>query len=110
METDNYNNAETNPTKEIISQGRTPTINNTKISNGMDTVNIDIKKIEGDYMNYRENGPEKVYQEIPTDNSGEVTTMKDRLDDYSISDRIDPNLLNPFRDNPYTKPLDSFAY
>ena len=41
------------------------TINNTKISNGMDTVNIDIKKIEGDYMNYRENGPEKVYQENP---------------------------------------------
>ena len=38
----------TNPTKEIISQGRTPTINNTKILNGMDTVNIDIKKIEGD--------------------------------------------------------------
>lgn len=110
MEKDNYNNAETNPTKEIISQGRTPTINNTKISNGMDTVNIDIKKIEGDYMNYRENGPEKVYQEIPTDNNCEVTTMKDRLDDYSISDRIDPNLLNPFRDNPYTKPLDSFAY
>jgi hypothetical protein len=110
MNKENYNNAETNPTKEIISQGRTPTINNTKISNGMDTVNVDIKKIEGDYMNYRENGLEKVYQEIPSDNTCEVTTMKDRLDDYSISDRIDPNLLNPFRDNPYTKPLDSFAY
>ena len=107
---ENYNNAETNPTKEIISQGRTPTINNTKISNGLDTINIDIKKIEGDYMNYRENGPEKVYQETPTEEICEVTTMKDRLDDYSISDRIDPNLLNPFRDNPYTKPLDSFAY
>ena len=110
MNKENYSNAETNPTKEIISQGRTPTINNTKISNGMDTVNVDIKKIEGDYMNYRENGLEKVYQEIPSDNTCEVTTMKDRLDDYSISDRIDPNLLNPFRDNPYTKPLDSFAY
>lgn len=110
MNKENYSNAETNPTKEIISQGRTPTNNNTKITNGMDTVNVDIKKIEGDYMNYRENGPEKVYQEIPTDNTCEVTTMKDRLDDYSISDRIDPNLLNPFRDNPYTKPLDSFAY
>lgn len=110
MNKENYSNAETNPTKEIISQGRTPTINNTKISNGMDTVNVDIKKIEGDYMNYRETGLEKVYQEIPSDNTCEVTTMKDRLDDYSISDRIDPNLLNPFRDNPYTKPLDSFAY
>ena len=110
MNKENYNNAETNPSKEIISQGRTPTINNTKISNGMDTLKVDIKKIEGDYMNYRDNGPEKVYQEIPTDYTCEVTTMKDRLDDYSISDRIDPNLLNPFRDNPYTKPLDSFAY
>ena len=106
----NFNNAETNPTKEIIAQGRSPTINNTKITNGMDTVNIDIKKLDNDYINHRENGQEKIYQEIPTENNCEITTMKNRLDDYSISDRIDPNLLNPFRNNPYTKPLDSFAY
>ena len=45
MDQINYKNAETNPTKEIIAQGRAPTLNNVKISNGMDTVNMEIKKI-----------------------------------------------------------------
>lgn len=107
---DNYKNAETNPTKEIIAQGRAPTINNVKIANGMDQMNITIDKLEVDYMNHRLNGVDKVYQEIPTDNNCEITTMKDRLEDMSIADRIDPDLLNPFRQNPYTQPLESFSY
>ena len=106
----NYKNAETNPTKEIIAQGRAPTINNVKIANGMDQMNITIDKLEVDYMNHRLNGVDKVYQEIPTDNNCEITTMKDRLEDMSIADRIDPELLNPFRQNPYTQPLESFSY
>jgi len=36
--------------------------------------------------------------------------MKERLDDESISDRIDPVLLDPFKDNPYTQSLASYAY
>ena len=47
---------------------------------------------------------------IPTDNNCEITTMKDRLEDTSIATRIDPSLLNPFRNNPYTQSLESFAY
>ena len=48
----------------------------------------------------------KVYVEIiPTDNNCEITTMKDRLEDTSIATRIDPSLLNPFRNNPYTQSL-----
>ena len=31
--------------------------------------------------------------------------MKDRLEDNSIANRIDPNLLNPFKTNPYTQSL-----
>ena len=46
----NYKNAETNPTKEIISQGREPTLNYAKVANGMDQVNVYIKKLESDYM------------------------------------------------------------
>ena len=61
-------------------------------------------------MNHRINSIDKVYQEIPTDNNCEITTMKDRLEDTSIATRIDPSLLNPFRNNPYTQSLESFAY
>ena len=109
MSNTNYMNAETNPNKEIISQGRAPTLNNTKVVNGAEHTNMDIKKLNIDYINQRENGLTKVYSETPVDNNCEITTMKDNPD-YVISDRIDPNLLNPFKENPYTQPLSSFSY
>ena len=61
-------------------------------------------------MNHYVNGPTRVYQEIPYDQTCEVTTMKDRLEEIRLSERIDPNLLNPFNNNPYTQSLGSYAY
>ena len=110
MKQDNYMNAETNPTKEIIAQGRAPTVNNVKIANGMDQMNVTIDKLDINYMNHRLNGVDKVYQEIPQDYNCQMTQMKDRLEDNSIASRIDPELLDPFRQNPYTQPLESFSY
>jgi hypothetical protein len=107
---DNYNNAETNPTKELISLNRNPTINNTKIFNGGDSINMKVDKIEENYINDRINGADKVYQEIPTEHNCKLTSMKDRLEDKSISNRINSELLDPFKSNPYTQPLNSFAY
>ena len=46
MSDESYINAETNPTREIISQGRAPVPENVKLMNGEDSVNIQIKKIE----------------------------------------------------------------
>ena len=102
-------NADTNPTKEIIARGRMPTKNNVKIANGMDTLTVDIKKLDIDYMNHRLNGPDKVYQEIPQDNTCQYTQEKDTLDNVKLSDRLDPTTLDPFRENPYTQSLASFA-
>ena len=110
MMTDNFRNAETNPNKEIIAQGRAPTLNNTKIINGAENIDIDIKKLNSDYMNQSENKLTKVYNSGPTTDQYDITTYKDKLDDSSISDRIDKDLLNPFRKNPYTQSLSSFAY
>lgn len=106
----NYDNAETNPTKEIIAQGRSPTTEKTKLANGMDTINMDIKKMDIDIMNHRLNGVDKVYNKLPERNTCNITTDKDTLNNERISNRIEPSLLNPFRDNPYTQPLSSFAY
>ncbi len=105
----NYQNAETNPTKEIISQGRYPVPENVKLANGSDNVNIEVKKIESDYWTKHNAGIERVFDEIPTKQSYEITTMKDRLNDESIATRIDPKLLNPFRNNPYSQSLESVA-
>ena len=107
---DEYLRADLNPNKEIIAQGRYPTPENTKLWNGMDTINMDIKKIERDYFNHRVGNGDKVYQEIPTDNTVEFTQEKDTLDNRRLSDRLDPANLDPFKDNPYTHSLASFAY
>ena len=110
MATDQFYRADLNPNKEIISQGRAPTTENTKLMNGMDTLNVDIKKIESDYFNPRINNLDKVYQVIPTDNTCEYTQEKDTLDNVKLADRLDPVMLDPFKDNPYTQSLASFAY
>jgi hypothetical protein len=107
----NYMNAELNPNKEIISKGRTPTQNNTKIVNGGEDMNVFVKKLNADYINYRENGISKVYDSnIGVDQYASITTMKDKLDDRSVASRIDGDILNPFKENPYTQSLSSFAY
>ena len=110
MATDQYQRADLNPNKEIISQGRSPTTENTKLANGMDTLNVDIKKIENDYFNPRINNPDKIYGEIPQDNTCEYTQEKDTLDNVKLADRLDPSMLDPFKQNPYTQSLASFAY
>lgn len=111
MAKDNYMNAETNPNKEVIAQGRMPTLNNTKIVNGGEHMNVEIKKIDSDYMNQTENKLGKVYSTSRDKGSYELTTMKDKLEDTEmLSDRIDKDLLNPFKNNPYTQSLSSFAY
>ena len=109
MATDQFQRADLNPNKEIIAQGRAPTTENTKLMNGMDTLNVDIKKIESDYFNPRINNADKIYGEIPQDDTCEYTQEKDTLDNVKLSDRLDSSLLDPFRENPYTKSLASFA-
>ena len=112
MANDKYYRADLNPNKEIIAQGRTPTTENTKLMNGMDTLNVDIKKIETDYFNPRINNADKVYQEIPAEQEDirEYTQEKDTLDNVTLADRLDPVMLDPFKQNPYTQSLASFAY
>ena len=112
MANDKYYRADLNPNKEIIAQGRAPTTENTKLMSGMDTLNVDIKKIESDYFNPRINNLDKVYQEIPAeqDDVREYTQDKDTLDNVTLADRLDPSMLDPFKQNPYTQSLASFAY
>ena len=94
----------------LFRSGREPTQNSVKLSNGGDQININIKKIERDYMTQYINGADKVYQSIPTDNNCEITTMKEIVDNEPIADRIDPVLLDPYKNNPYTQSLASYAY
>jgi len=108
---ENYNNMETNATKEIIAQGRYPVPEGSKYYNSKETYNIEIKKNEGDYYNHRQTHYDRMNPEYLEKDTCEFTHFKDKLNDSSIADRFsDPNLLTPFKNNPYTQSLESFAY
>ena len=110
MAQDQFFRADLNPNKEEIARGRPPTFESVKLANGMDSLNVDIKKIEDDYFNHRINGVTHVFQEIPTEDTCKYTRDKDTLDNDKLSHRIEGNLLDPFKHNPYTHSLHSFAY
>jgi hypothetical protein len=110
MAQDQYFRADLNPNKEIISQGRSPTTESVKLANGMESIHMDIQKIESDYFTHHITGVDKVYQEIPTENICKFTNDKDTLDNDKLSNRIEGDLLDPFKHNPYTHSLHSFAY
>ena len=103
---DKYN-ARLNPNRQIISQGRAPTEERVKLTSGGDFVNISHKKIESDRINVREPSENKVYQAPPQMNGCGMTTVKQRLPENTQRSRIDVDILNAFRENPYTKPLTS---
>ena len=109
MAQDQYYRAETNPNKEVNTQGDKPTRESTKIMNGGDTMNVDIKKIESDYFNHHQTGVDRVYQVIPQDQACELTRSKDTLDNDKLAYRIEGDLLDPFKHNPYTQSLHSFC-
>ena len=103
-------NSDTNPTKEIIAQGREPTLSNVKLWIGGDDKNVDIKKIESDYMTHHTTGLDNVYQKIPQNFTCQLTRDKFQLDDAELLlEQINPDLLNPFRENPFTKSLASHS-
>lgn len=110
MASDQYLRADTNPDKEIIAQGRAPTQVSTMLMGGEDMMNIDIKKIESDYFTNRVTNGDKINGAIPGWDSCVITNDKDTLDNSRIADRINNELLDPFRKNEYTHSLESFAY
>ena len=99
--------ANLNEVREGTLVGRDPTPCNTTLANGMDTVNMEIKKIDGDRINTREMSKTKVYNSIPQYNPCQVTTNKDQLNNETLYERNNPDILSAFKDNPYTQSLNS---
>lgn len=110
MASDQYLRADTNTDKEIISQGRAPTQVSTMLMSGEDMMNVDIKKIENDYFTNRITNGDKIYNEFPSWETCVLTNDKDTLNNSKIADRINSELLDPFKKNEYTQSLESFAY
>lgn len=105
---DKYN-ARLNPNKQWISRGRAPTQQGSKTSIGGDKINMAFNKLEGDQINTRDPDSTSIYQAPPSKNSCGLTTIKDKLPEDRNRDRLDTDLLNQFKNNPYTQSLHSVA-
>ena len=107
---DDMYNARMNPNKEEIALGREPTQESVKLGAGMDLVNIEHRRIEGDQINIREPAETFIYNAPPQKNNCGLTRVKSKLPEDTIRSRINPEILDAFKENPYTQSLSSSSY
>ena len=107
---DDIYNARMNPNKEEISLGREPTQESVKLGSGVDLVNINHRRIEADQINIREPAETFVYNAPPQKNNCGLTRVKSKLPENTNRERINPDILNAFKENPYTQSLTSSVY
>lgn len=93
--------------KESTLTRREPTQTSVKVVSGSESVNLDVKKIQCDEITERaaQNQNRIINQLQPLEDST-ITRLKQ---EYGSDDRLDVDILNAFKENPYTKPLNSFA-
>jgi hypothetical protein len=104
---DSMYNARMNPNREEIALGREPTPQSVKLNVGGDFINIEHRRIEGDNINIREPAETFVYEAPPQKNSCGLTRMKAKLPEDVQRSRINPEILDAYRQNPYTQSLSS---
>jgi hypothetical protein len=107
---DSMYNAHMNPNREEIALGREPTAESVKLNAGGDFVNIEHHRIESDQINIREPAETFVYEAPPQKNACGLTRVKSKLPEDSQRARINPEILNAFKQNPYTQSLSSSSY
>jgi len=99
--------------RETIAVGRVPAATGPQQSLGSDGVKMTTNKM-GDMQNKHitDRGvmSTKVYNSIPQPIICSKTKEKETVPNLPISNRLDPSILDQFKKNPYTKPLDSYFY
>lgn len=103
MSYDDIYNAVINQTKDSLLIKPEPTPNNVKVSTGKEFIHLTNQKIpcnKNDAMNIS-----KIYQEPPSTQFMNLTQDKNTLDIDVTQDRLNPDLLKAFRENPYTHSL-----
>ncbi|MEO0236705.1 MAG: hypothetical protein ABIN35_00535 [candidate division WOR-3 bacterium] len=101
-------NMRQNEIKEVISQGRDPTLSGVKLTIGKENINIEIKKLDRDRENHYSvvRNPTQCNQRLPLDQC-QVTSFKNNL--LSVNTRLDTSLLKPLIENPLAQSLQSWA-
>ena len=105
---DKYNMEHDNG-KESTLEGREPTTSNVSLANGKDSVHIESHKVSQNEIT-RDNQQGKIFNLPQNLSTCNITKDKNKVDDSSIIERIDPSTLNAFNKNPFTKSLHSYHY
>lgn len=93
--------------KEPLLRGREPKGSNVKLFNGQDFVNIDVRKRDEDRVHRRQFVPQHSgFMDTPH-NIGKQRNFIETNQSVQL-ERTNPELLQPFRNNPYTKSLHSY--
>lgn len=105
-------NAEIKALRGTTDKGYTPNPGGVNEVVDANTLNVTTKKIgdiQNDYINERGVQATKVYNSIPQMNHLNVTQDKNTVPNEGLADRINPDLLDAFKSNPYTQNLNSWA-
>ena len=100
-------NASLNSNKQHIAKGRKPMGRNVKLVNGKDKLAV-LHKKQMSAVNAERVEKGLVYS-VPPTNDKKVYNLKVGLSNEINDDRIDPNLLEAYRNNPYTHSLHSYG-
>jgi hypothetical protein len=102
-----YNMRQDN-SKEVVAEGRYPTLSGAKVTQGKVGVNIEIKKLEDDRVNHYSSvrAPINCNQRKPMDVC-ELTSFKNNLPPTNTY--FDPSVLKAYINNPLTQSLHSWA-
>ena len=105
-------NAEIKALRGTTDKGYTPNAGCMNEVVDANTLNVTTKKIgdiQNDYINERGVQATKVYNSIPQMNHLNVTQDKNTVPNEGLADRINPDLISAFKENPYTQSLNSWA-
>jgi hypothetical protein len=105
---DSAYNMRQNYNKEIVAEGRYPTLSNVKLNSGKESVNIEIKKLDDDRQSHYSVMPAPTFPNGRKPMSKcEITSYKNNLPTHNTY--FDPSLLSAYNQNPLTQSLHSWA-
>jgi hypothetical protein len=105
-------NAEIKAIRATIDKGYTPNpggVNEILDSNKINMTTTKMGDIQNKYINERGTQVTKVYNSIPQMNNTNLTQVKEIVKNEPLADRINPVILDAFKENPYTQSLTSWS-
>jgi hypothetical protein len=105
-------NAEIKAIRGTTDEGYTPGAmgpNEVVSSNSLNMTTTKIGDIQNKYLNERGVQANKIYNSIPQINLANITQEKEIVPNEPLADRINPDIVSAFQENPYTQSLNSWA-